>query len=188
MRAIPGLAAPASRSSGGGARVTRTTRSRSSCRLRKPRRTAPRAESSGTGVHNARLGYGERVQRLLPLRDEQPPDDAIVVIRGGVLSPQGVERAATRSQRLFGMLGISVEAALGVSVLEACRTSERLARYGHVQLSSCGRLRHAGFALLATFEHPHFTVVLPELSDLTLARLVGCFDGPVPNPARPDER
>jgi hypothetical protein len=101
-----------------------------------------------------------------------------------VLSPQGVERAATRSLRLFGVLGISVEGAIGVSVLEACRTSERLQRYGHVQLSSFGRLRHSGFALLATFEHPHFTVVLPELSDLTLARLLRCFDAPVANPAR----
>ncbi len=128
------------------------------------------------------------MQRLLPLRDEQPPDEAVVVIRGGVLSPQGVERAATRSQRLFGVLGISVEAAVGVSVVEACRSSERLGRYGHVQLSNFGRLRRAGFALLATFEDPHFTVVLPELSDLTLARLVRCFDSPVPNPARPNER
>ena len=75
-----------------------------------------------------------------------------------------------------------------MSVIEACRASERLGRYGHVQLSSFGRLRGAGFALLATFEHPHFTVVLPELSDLTLVRLVRCFDNPVPNPARPHER
>jgi hypothetical protein len=73
-------------------------------------------------------------------------------------------------------------------VVEACRTSERLARYGHLQLSNFGRLREARFALLATFEHPHLTVVLPDLPDLTLARLVRCFDGPVPNPARPDER
>jgi hypothetical protein len=105
-------------------------------------------------------GYGEPVQALLPLRGGQPPDDAVVVIRGGVLSPQGAQRAATRSLRLFGVLGISIEATLGVSVLEACRTSERLSRYGHVQLSSFGRLRSAGFALLATFEHPHFDVVL----------------------------
>ncbi len=109
----------------------------------------------------------------------------MVVIRGGVLSPQGVQRAATRSLRLFGVLGISVEGAIGVSVVEACKASERLSRYGHVQLSSFGRLRGAGFALLATFEHPHFTVVLPEVSDLTVARLLRCFDPPVPNPARP---
>ena len=129
-------------------------------------------------------GYGEPVQGSLALRGDQPPDDAVVVIRGGVLSPQSVQRAATRSLRLFGVLGISVEGAIGVSVLEACRTSERLGRYAHVQLSSFGRLRSGGFALLATFESPHFTVVLPELSDLTLARLLRCFDPPVPNPSR----
>jgi hypothetical protein len=124
------------------------------------------------------------VHGSLPIRGDQPPDGAAVVIRGGVLNPEGVERAATRSLRLFGVLGISVEGAIGVSVLKACRTSERLQRYGHVQLSSFGRLRGAGFALLPTFEHPHFTIVLPELSDLTLARLLRCFDAPVANPAR----
>ncbi len=124
------------------------------------------------------------VQRPLQLRAEQPPDDAVVVIRGGVLHPTGIERAATRSFRLLGVLGLSVEAAIGTSVLEACRHSERLAPYAHVQLSSFGRLRVAGFVLLATFDHPHFTLALPDLSELTVARLLGCFDGPVPNPGR----
>ena len=32
-------------------------------------------------------------------------------------------------------------------------------------------LTAAGFALLATFDHPHFTLVLADLSELTLARL-----------------
>jgi hypothetical protein len=123
------------------------------------------------------------VQRFLPLRGDQPPNDAAVVIRGGVLSASGVERAATRSLRLFGVLGISAEGAIGISVREACRSSERLVRYRHVQLSSFGRMRAGGFALLATFDHPHFTIVVPDLSDLTLARLLRCFDDPVPNPA-----
>jgi hypothetical protein len=42
----------------------------------------------------------------------------------------------------------------------------------------------AGFALLATFDHPHFTLVLADLSELTLARLDRCFDDPIPNPGR----
>jgi hypothetical protein len=110
------------------------------------------------------------------------------VVRGGVLNPQGVAHAATRSLRLYGVLGLSVEAAIGVSVLEACRSSERLSRYGHVQLSSFGRLRGGGFALVATFDHPHFTLILPDLSDITVARLLRCFDNAVPNPARSPER
>ena len=121
--------------------------------------------------------------RSLPLRAEQPPDDAVVVIRGGVLSRASIEQAATRSLDLHGLLGISVEGALGVSVLEACRASERLAPYRRIRLSTFGRLRAAGFALLATFDHPHFTLVLSDLSELTIVRLGRCFDDPIPNPA-----
>lgn len=59
-------------------------------------------------------------------------------------------------------------------------------RYGHFQLSSFGRLRNAGIALLATFDHPplHHR---HDLSDLTVARLLRCFDSPGPNPGRQDE-
>jgi hypothetical protein len=85
---------------------------------------------------------------------------------------------------LYGIYGVSVELAIGVSVLEACRASRRLARYQRLRLSSVGRVRDAGFALVATFEHPHFTLVLPDTSELTLARLERSFESPIPNPAR----
>ncbi len=66
---------------------------------------------------------------------------------------------------------------------EACRSSGRLAAYRRIRLSTFGRLRSAGFALLATFEHPHFTLVLSDISELTIVRLDRCFDDPIPNPA-----
>ena len=56
-----------------------------------------------------------------------------------------------------------------------------------MRLSTVGRVREAGFALLATFDHPHFTLVLADLSELTVARLDRCFDEPIPNPGRPPE-
>lgn len=55
-------------------------------------------------------------------------------------------------------------------------------------LSTFGRVRASGFALLATFDHPHFTLVLPDLSELTIARLDRCFDDAIPNPGRPPEQ
>ena len=85
------------------------------------------------------------------------------------------------------MYGISVEGVIGRTVLDACRASERMASYRHIRLSTFGRLRSAGFALLATFDHPHFTLVLADLSDVTIARLSRCFDDPIPNPGRPAE-
>ena len=81
-------------------------------------------------------------------------------------------------------MAFSVEAALDQTVLEACRSSERLEPYRHIRLSTFGRLHAAGFPLLATFESPHFTLVLPDLSELTLARLERSFDEPIPNPGR----
>ena len=59
--------------------------------------------------------------------------------------------------------------------------------YRNVRLSSFGRVRQAGFVLLATFDHPHFTLVLADLSELTLARLDRCFDDPIPNPGHPTQ-
>jgi hypothetical protein len=67
----------------------------------------------------------------------------------------------------------------------ACREGAQNAQRCHTSAKRpFGRLRGTGFALLATFEHPHFTIVLPVPADLTLARFVRCFDAPVANPAR----
>jgi hypothetical protein len=125
--------------------------------------------------------------RPWPLRHDVPPDDATVVLRAGVMSVDDVTRAAERTFALYAVYGISVEGVIDSTVQEAC-WSERIASYRRVRLSTFGRVREAGFALLATFDHPHFALVLPDLSELTLARLDRCFDRPIPNPGRPPER
>lgn len=50
------------------------------------------------------------------------------------------------------------------------------------RLSKFGRVRAAGFPLLATFDHPHFTLVLADLTELTIARMSRCFDDPILGP------
>ncbi len=124
--------------------------------------------------------------RPLPLRPDQPPDDATVVLRAGMMSEVAVRRAAERSFALYAVYGISVEGVIDITVQEACR-GDRVMAYRKVRLSTFGRVRGAGFALLATFDHPHFTVVLADLSELSIARLNRCFDDPIPNPGRPVE-
>lgn len=128
------------------------------------------------------------MSRPLPLRSEDPLDDASVVLRAGIMTPDNIRRSAERTFDAYAVHGISVEGVIGRSVLEACRASERIASYRQIRLSTFGRLRTAGFALLATFDHPHFTVVLPDVSELTIARLRSCFDDPIPNPGRPPRR
>jgi hypothetical protein len=99
------------------------------------------------------------------------------------MSTENVIRTAERTFAVYAVYGISVEGVIDGSVQEACR-GERIASYRRVRLSTFGRVREAGFALLATFDHPHFTVVLADLSELNLARLDRCFDDPIPNPGR----
>jgi hypothetical protein len=122
--------------------------------------------------------------RTLPLRPEQPPDDAAVVLRAGLMGADNIRRSAERSFAVYAVYCISAEGIIGRSVLEACRMSERIAGYRQIRLSTFGRLRSSGFALLASFDAPHFTVVLADLSELTVVRLERCFDPPIPNPGR----
>jgi hypothetical protein len=123
--------------------------------------------------------------RGLPLRAEQPPDDATVVIRAGLMNNTKIAVSARRTFDTHAVYGVSVEGVINQTVIEACRSSQRISSYQRIRLSTFGRLRAAGFALLATFDAPHFTIVLPDLSELTVARLGACFDQPIPNPGRP---
>jgi hypothetical protein len=66
---------------------------------------------------------------------ELPPGDAIVVIRAGVLNDRSIEDAAKRCLEGYGLLGISVEGAMDLTVTETCRTSSRLGRYRQIRLS-----------------------------------------------------
>ena len=125
--------------------------------------------------------------RLLPIRGEEPPDDTVVIIRAGVMASESVRRTARDAFEDFGLYLVSVEAVLEGTIETTCRTSPRIGDlYGKIRLSTAGRLRGAGFVLLATFNRPHYDVALPELTDAVIDRLDGCFDAAVPNPGRPE--
>lgn len=104
-------------------------------------------------------------------------------MRAGVLDREDARRAARRARSETGILALSVFAAIGQTVDELCRDRD-LARYRQVRTSTFGRLRRAGFPVLATFGEPHYDVVLADLEDDTMERLEGCFDAPAPNPGR----
>ncbi len=119
----------------------------------------------------------------IPLRSEVPPDDTTIVLRAGLMSADSVVRTANRTFALYAVYGISDEGGIDSIVKVACRC-ERVGNYHRIRLSTFGRVRKAGFALLATFDHPHFTPVLADLSEQTLVRLDRCFDDSIPNPGR----
>jgi hypothetical protein len=119
------------------------------------------------------------------LRDEDPPDDAVVVIRGGEMESDSVRRSAERNHDAFGFYGISVFVAVDQPVRVLCANLGQIARYSKVRLSTAGRLRSEAFPIIPTLDRPHFDIVLPDLEHRTLARLDGCFGPPQPNPGRP---
>lgn len=123
--------------------------------------------------------------KSIVVRDEEPPDDAVVVVRGGTMNSEYVRRTATDSFDEFGVHTVSVFLALDAGADDLCRQRPELERYGKIRLSTAGRLRSLGFALVPTLERPHSDVVLPDLADATLDRLELGFDQPIPNPARP---
>ncbi len=64
----------------------------------------------------------------------------------------GNEGPAHRQSALVDF-GFSVEAVIDQTLLDVCR-GERIFGYRQVRLSTFGRLRSAGFALLGSFDHP----------------------------------
>ena len=101
------------------------------------------------------------------------------------MAPDSLRRTASDSFDDFGVYLVSVEAVLDTTVELVCRNSPRIGdRYGQVRLPTAGRVRSAGFVLLATFDHPHYDIALPDLSDDAINRLDNCFDAPTPNPAK----
>ncbi len=101
--------------------------------------------------------------RFVLLRGEDPPAEAVVVVRGGMngLDPATVSRSASRSLDSMGLLGVSVFLALDQTVGELCGSLGELVRYRQVRMSTVGAVRAAGFAVLATGDRPHSDIVLP---------------------------
>jgi hypothetical protein len=95
---------------------------------------------------------------------------------------EATRRAARRAQEESGVFALSVFAALDETVEQLCTEDPDMPKYRQIRTSTCGQLRRSGFALLPTFDRPHFDIVLPDLDDATLERLEGCFAPPGPNP------
>jgi hypothetical protein len=118
------------------------------------------------------------------LRDEAPPDDTVIVVRGGLAAADSIRRTAEVSEALHGFFGVSVFLAFDLSVEELVgRTSELSPeRYKQLRTSTVGAVKRAGFDFLATGEWPHYDVVLADLGDDTIERLRLCFGPSFANP------
>lgn len=119
------------------------------------------------------------------LRAEGPPDDQLLVVRGGPnsLNDANLERATADCWDQYGFFGISVFGAPDDDLVALCERVSQLRRRREVRVARCRDLRQAGFEVAATFTNPlHFDVVLPDATASTFTTLRSCFSEPMPNP------
>jgi hypothetical protein len=125
------------------------------------------------------------------LRAGAPPDDQLLVVRGGrnSLSDANLERGTGDCWEEYEFFGFSVFGApeddlVGLSVMVS-----QLRRRPEVRVARCGELRALGFEVAATFSNPlQFSVVLPDVTPATFGRLRSCFSVAVANPGYEPDR
>jgi hypothetical protein len=124
------------------------------------------------------------------VREGPPPDDQLLVVRGGrnSLSDANFERASGDCWEQHGFFGISVFGAPGDDLLALSEAVSQIRRRTELRLARCGDLRAAGFEVAATFSNSrHFSLVLPDATPSTFAAVRSCFSEPVANPGfQPD--
>ncbi len=126
---------------------------------------------------------------LLPpsdvLRPEPPPDDLLLVVRGGTktLSDGHLANQAADCWERHRFFGVSVFGAPGDDLVAVSAAVRAIRIRPVVRVARCGALRAAGFEVLPTFSNPwHFSVVLPDATPATFEGLRTCFGGLAPNP------
>ena len=125
------------------------------------------------------------------VRDELPPDDLLLVVRGGAnsLSDGVLERSAADCWEQYGFFGVSVFGAPGDDLVALSESTMAIRRRSQVRTARCGELRAAGFEVVATFTNPgHYSVVLPDATSERFTLLRSCFSPPVENPGFQPER
>ena len=106
------------------------------------------------------------------LRLEELADDALLVVRGGLLEATTLRADAVAAQVRFGEFAISVFGAANEAELEGLAAG-RLSRFEILTATFAGAIRRAELSLLPTFRRPHFSILLPDL-DADLRRLLQC--------------
>jgi hypothetical protein len=124
------------------------------------------------------------------VREGPPPDHQLLVVRGerNSLSDANLERASGDCWEQHGFFGISVFGAPGDDLVALSRAVSQIRRRTELRLARCGELRAAGFEVAATFSNPlQFSVVFPDATPSTFARLRSWFSEQVANPGfQPD--
>lgn len=119
------------------------------------------------------------------LRAEPPPDDTVVVIRGGErsLDDAVLERTVGDCWAAHDFFGLSVFADQANNDIAELARRTPLVRRPLLRTALVGRLREAGFEVMPTFANLyHFSIVMPDATAGTFELVRLCFGPPMRNP------
>jgi hypothetical protein len=136
------------------------------------------------------VSHGQPIEPLI--RAEEPPSDAVVVIRGGPITVAKIVEHAARQQAVFTyrgepMVAISVDLTIEGWSLERI-LGERMWSRSRYSITTAGALRSAGYELVPTSKAPHYSVVLPEASARSAVDLLAHFGPTLVNEFRQRRR
>jgi hypothetical protein len=117
----------------------------------------------------------------LPIRDEQPPPDDWLVLRGGSNSLAALRATIDRSRDIFGRLLVSV-VIINEEQIHQALSSRALIGYRTVSFCMVSKVMNLGFLLAPTFRIPHYSIELPDSSDAKMQALVDMLSERVENP------
>ena len=120
------------------------------------------------------------------LRADEPPDEAVVVLRGGPIAIDKIVQHAVREAREYSYRGeplysVSVSLTIDGWSLDDLLAGPLVSRSTYA-VSTVGALRAARFVLLATYAAPHYDLVLGSAGYDEATRLLLYFGEPQPNP------
>lgn len=124
------------------------------------------------------------------VRGDAPPDELLLVVRGGrnSLSDAVLERATTDTWERYQFFGVSVFGAVDDDLGRLSQIQPAIRRRPELRVARVAVLRTGGFEVVPTFSDPHYSVVTGDVAPETFTALRACFSEAVPNPAYEPDR
>jgi hypothetical protein len=120
----------------------------------------------------------------LTLRDEPAPDLLVVVRLGSTtLADDALHKTVTESHARWGIWGFSVLEVPNGDYQLLARLRPIITTRRMLLIAEGRELVEAGFPLLPTLDHPHWTVLLSSPTAEQFATVRRVFHGPIENPA-----